>query len=183
MRGASGALAHRYARAVLEVVVETKADGQALRAELAEAAQVFLGNPELAQLLQNPAVGADIKKKVLAALWARGKPQGLAERLVDLLVARDRLALLRGIADAYAEIWNEQRGFVAAEAVSAIPLSASQKVALAEALQKASGLSVELLTRVEPEVLGGLRVRLGGTTYDGTVRGRLGALRAMLAQS
>ena len=65
--------------------------------------------------------------KVLAAVWATVKPQGLTERLVDLLVARDRLPLLRGIAEAYAEAWNERRGFVAAEAVSALPLSAAQQ--------------------------------------------------------
>lgn len=183
MRGASGALALRYARALLEVVVETKADGQALRTDLEEAAEIFLGNPELARLLQNPAVGADVKKKVLAALWARVKPQGLTERLVDLLVARDRVPLMRGIAEAYAEIWNEQRGFVAAEAVAALPLSSSQKDALVEALRKGSGRAVDLAERVEPEVLGGLLVRVGGKTYDGTVRGRLGALRAMLVQS
>jgi F-type H+-transporting ATPase subunit delta len=183
VRGASGALAHRYARALLEVVVETKADGQAFRTELEEAARIFLGHPELARVLQNPAVGADVKKKVLAAVWASVKPPGLTERLVDLLVARDRLPLLHGIAEAYAGIWNERRGFVAAEAVSAVPLSTSQRDALAEALRKGSGLAVDLAARVEPEVLGGLLVRLGGKTYDGTVRGRLGALRAMLVQS
>ena len=182
MRGASGALAHRYARALLEVVIETKADGQAFRIELEEAARIFLGHPELARVLQNPAVGAEVKKKVLAALWATVKPQGLTERLVDLLVARDRLPLLRGIAEAYAEIWNERRGFVAAEAVTALPLSTSQEEALTEALRKGSGLAVDLRARVEPEVLGGLLVRLGGKTYDGTVRGRLGALRARLVQ-
>jgi len=163
--------------------VETKADGQAFRTDLEEAARIFLGNPELARVLQNPAVGADIKKKVLAAVWARVKPQELTERLVDLLVARDRLPLMRGIAEAYAEIWNERRGFVAAEAVAALRLSASQKDALVEALRKGSGRAVDLAERVEPEVLGGLLVRLGGKTYDGTVRGRLGALRAMLVQS
>ena len=47
MRGASGALAHRYARALLEVVVETKADGQALRTDLDGAARIFQDHPEL----------------------------------------------------------------------------------------------------------------------------------------
>ena len=180
MRGASGALAHRYARALLEVVVETKADGQAFRTDLDGAARTFIEHPELPRVLQNPAIAADVKRKVLAAVWATVKPHGLTERLVDLLVARDRLPLLRGIAEAYAEIWNERRGFVAAEAVTALALSDSQKDALVEALRKGSGLAVDLSERVEPEVIGGLLVRLGGKTYDGTVRGRLGALRALL---
>ncbi|MFI5007606.1 MAG: ATP synthase F1 subunit delta [Solirubrobacterales bacterium] len=180
MRGASGALAHRYARALLEVVVETKADGQALRTDLDGAARIFLDHPELLRVLQNPAVGVDVKKKVLSAVWATVAPLKLTERLVDLLVARDRLPLLRGIAEAYAEIWNERRGFVAAEAVTALALSDAQKGALVEALRKGSGLAIDLLERVEPEVLGGLLVQMGGKTYDGTVRGRLGALRALL---
>lgn len=180
MRGGSGALAHRYARALLEVVVETKADGQAVRADLDAAARMFQDHPELLRVLQNPAVGAEAKKKVLSAVWATVAPLGLTERLVDLLVARDRLPLLRGIAEAYAGIWNERRGFVAAEAVTALALSGPQRDALVEALRKGSGLAIDLLERVEPEVLGGLLVRLGGKTYDGTVRGRLGALRALL---
>ena len=163
--------------------METKADGQAFRTDLDAMAGILLGHPELLRVLQNPAIGADIKKNVLAAVWVQVKPQALTTRLVDLLVEKDRLPLLRGIADAYAGIWNEQRGFVAAEAVTALPLSASQKDALTEALRKGSGLSVDLTERVEPEVLGGLLVRLGGKTYDGTVRGRLGALRALLVQS
>jgi F-type H+-transporting ATPase subunit delta len=161
-------------------VVETKADGQAFRTDLDGVARIFLEHPELLRVLQNPAIGADVKRKVLAAVWATVKPQGLTERLVDLLVTRDRLPLLRGIAEAYAEIWNERRGFVAAEAVTALALSDSQKDALVEALRKGSGLAVDLAERVEPEVLGGLLVRLGGKTYDGTVRGRLVALRALL---
>ena len=68
---------------------------------------------------------------------------------------------------------------MSAEAVSAVALPDPQRQALAAAL----GDAVELRTRVEPQVLGGLLVRVGGKTYDGTVRMRLDALRRRLAAS
>lgn len=182
MRGSSRALARRYARALLEVVVEKGADPGALRDELGRADRLLLGSPELARVLLHPAVSAERKKKVLAALWEKARPSPLLARLADVLVDRDRLALLPGIAAAYAERWNERRGVMAAEAVSAAELTATQQDALVGALKRLSGQGVELAARVDPEVLGGLLVRMGGKTYDGTVRGRLRALRERLAE-
>jgi len=182
MRGPSRALARRYARALLEVVLENKGDAQALRQELLGIADLLLGNPELARVLQHPAVAVVRKRKVLAALWKKVHPEPLLERLVDLLVGADRVTLLPGIAEAYAELWNEHRGVVAAEALSAVALTKAQRDTLAGALQKAAGRAVELTARAAPEVLGGLLVRMGGKTYDGTVRGRLQALRESLVQ-
>jgi F-type H+-transporting ATPase subunit delta len=70
-----------------------------------------------------------------------------------------------------------RRGVVAAQAVSAEPLSDGQRQALALAL----GGNVDLRARVDPAVLGGVLLRIGGLTFDGTVRARLAALRRRLA--
>jgi len=66
------------------------------------------------------------------------------------------------------------------KAVSAVPLAEAQRAALAQALGSAVGRNVELEARVDPAVLGGVRVTVGGRTYDGTVRSRLAALRERL---
>ena len=76
---------------------------------------------------------------------------------------------------------NAARGVVQAQATGAIALSANQERALAEALAKATGRKVELTARVDPKVLGGLQVKVGGRTYDGTVRAHLALLRRRLA--
>ena len=52
--------------------------------------------------------------------------------------------------------------------------------AVAEALRKATGQEVELQARADPALVGGLLVKMAGRTYDGTVRGRLRALRQRL---
>jgi F-type H+-transporting ATPase subunit delta len=83
------------------------------------------------------------------------------------------------VAEAYAALANATRGVVSAEVVSARPLPEAQRRALAAAL--GAGAEVEFRTRVEPDTIAGLLVRVGGTTYDGTVRARLAALRRQLA--
>jgi F-type H+-transporting ATPase subunit delta len=101
-------------------------------------------------------------------------------RLVHLLVERDRVPLLPAITEAYTLAWNEARGVVEAAVVSAVELDAPQKRALRDALQEATGKSVELKTKVDASVLGGLRVTLDGRTLDGTVAAQLRALRRRL---
>jgi F-type H+-transporting ATPase subunit delta len=96
------------------------------------------------------------------------------------LSARDRLALLSDVSEAYADLANAAHGVVAAEVASAVPLGAKHKKALETAL-KGGGVSVELATRVEPALVGGLVVRAFGRTYDGSVREQLAALRRRLA--
>jgi F-type H+-transporting ATPase subunit delta len=77
-------------------------------------------------------------------------------------------------------LWNAHRGAVAAEAVTAVPLDEAQTRALVETLRRATGKEVELRSRTDAALLGGLVVRMAGRTYDGSVRGRLKSLRERL---
>ena len=93
----------------------------------------------------------------MLALADAAKVTPLVKRLVELLSTRDRLALLPDVAEAYAELANAAHGVVAAEVVSAVPLAAEHKRAL-EAALKGTAASVELRTRVDPSLIGGLVV-------------------------
>src|SRR5262245_57289868 len=129
-------VARRYARALLEVALEQKT-APAVAEGLREADELLSRNAELRTALLHPAVGADKKKKIAAAVWGKGQP--LVARLLALLVERGRVGLVGGIATAYTELWNAQRGVVAAEAISAVPLAPAQQQALTAAAQKLSG--------------------------------------------
>lgn len=180
-KGATRLVARRYARALLDVV-EAKGgptDGPAaVRAALEGVSAVVEHNPELKSALTHPGVPVPARKKVAAAVFAQA-PE-VVKRLVQLLVERDRVLLLPAVAEAFAEAWNEARGVLSAVAVSAVELDPAQKQALSEALEKVSGKTVELQTKVDASVLGGLRVSLGGRTLDGTIGAQLGALRRRL---
>lgn len=172
--------ARRYARALLEVAF-TRADGDpgALRLELEQAATLMEESSDLLDALSSPAVPDEAKGRVAAAVWPDASP--LMRRLLAMLVERGRVTLLRAIASAFADLWNAARGVLPAQATSAVPLAPEQQEALTRALGRATGKDVELSSAVDPALLGGLLVRVGGQVYDGTVQGRLRALRAHLA--
>jgi F-type H+-transporting ATPase subunit delta len=109
----------------------------------------------------------------------KGEPE-LLRRLITLLAQRERLLLLPELERVFSQLWNAHRGVVDAEALTVQALSDSQRRALAEALRKLSGREVELTATSAPEILGGLVVRMGGKVYDGSVRGKLRALRERL---
>ncbi len=181
-KGASRLVARRYARALLDVVEAAKggpADGPlAVRAALEGASALVEQNAELKTALTHPGIPLPARKKVAASVFAQA-PE-VVKRLLQLLVERDRVLLLPTVAEAFAEAWNEARGVLSAVAVSAVELDSAQKQALSEALEKVSGKTVELQTKVDASVLGGLRVSLGGRTLDGTIEAQLRALRRRL---
>jgi F-type H+-transporting ATPase subunit delta len=172
-------VARRYARALLDVA-EEKGDAS-LREELDELARLFAEHAELRTVLLHPAIPAEKKREVVAALWRKERPSELLQRLVGLLVERDRMELLPLIAKAYGRLWNAQRGIVEAEAVSAFAMEPSDTHALSAAVGRVLGKQVELRDQVDPSLMGGLLLRMEGRVYDGSVRARLRALRERLA--
>ncbi|HSD65185.1 MAG TPA: ATP synthase F1 subunit delta [Vicinamibacteria bacterium] len=178
MTGASRALARRYARALLEVASrEGAGPALALRDELRAFGPVVDGHPRLRRALLHPGLGTEARRRVLAAVAEGAGASALLRRVLELLASRDRVSLLPDLIEAYGALANVAHGVVPATVVSAAPLAEAQGRALAAAL----GGAVELQSRVDPAVVGGLLVQVGGTTYDGTVRTRLAALRRRLA--
>jgi F-type H+-transporting ATPase subunit delta len=171
-------VARRYARALLEIALE-KGSASEVANRLREAADLLAGNAELRSILVHPAIGADKKKKIAAAVWGKSDPLFL--RLSQLLAERGRIEILPAIAAAYLDLWNDHRGIVAAEAVSAVPLAAAQHQALTAAAKKLSGREVDLSTTVDPQLLGGVVLKMDGRTYDSSVRAQLQRLRTVLA--
>jgi F-type H+-transporting ATPase subunit delta len=180
VRRSTSGVARRYARALLEVAGVSRAAG--VREELEAWAALLRDNPDVQTALRHPAVPAEKKKAVLTAIGGATGASDLLQRLLALLQERDRLALLPDITAAYVTLWNAQRGAVAAEVASALPLEAAQREAVQAAVGRASGRQVELQTRVDPGLLGGVLLKMEGRTYDGSVRGRLRALGERLRQ-
>jgi F-type H+-transporting ATPase subunit delta len=183
MTRSTGALARRYARALFDVA---DAKGGALALELRDELRAFASQLDahagLRRALAQPTLGAEAKRKLVTALAESAQASPILLKLVELLASRDRLGLLGEVAAAYAELANARKGVVAAEVVSAVALAPAQRQALERALAGGAG-RVELASAVEPGLVGGLVIRMGGRTYDGSVRTQLAALRRRLAAS
>jgi len=173
---AAGA-ARRYARALLDLAL-AQARGEAVRKGLRDTVRLLAEQPDLRVVLLHPAIGVEKKRAVVEQVW-KGEPE-LVRRLVLLLAQRERIDLLPDVERVYSHRWNAQRGVVEAQALSVQPLDDGQQRSLVDALRKLTGREVELTASVAPEILGGLVVRMDGKVYDGSVRGRLRALRQHL---
>jgi F-type H+-transporting ATPase subunit delta len=184
LRDLSRGQARDYARALLQVA-EAR-DGEegaalALRGELRELLALLDGHPELRAALGSAGVTLPARGRVLAALAKEAGASVTLQRLVRLLAERDHLALLPELVEVYADMVNAARGIQAVQATSATALDEIQERGLIRALEQVAGGEIELTSQVDPGVLGGLRVKMEGRTYDGTVRARLQALRRRLA--
>jgi F-type H+-transporting ATPase subunit delta len=182
MRGSSRRQARQYARALLEVAGE-QGDDEALRirGELRTLAALPGSHPGLRAALDAPGVTLAARARALGAIAEGAGASPLLPRLLGVLATHDHLSLLPVVAEVYGELVNAAQGIVPVEATGAVDLTEEQEGALVDALRTANGSEVELTRTVDPAVLGGLRVKMGGRTYDGTVGAQLAALRRSLA--
>ena len=135
--------------------------------------------PLVAKALTRPAVPASQKLAVIETEVPNLRSQ--TRNLLALLLHRDRLELLPDIASAFHELLNRARGIATAHVTTAVPLDDAARGQLGARLSRYVGQRVEMETTVDPDIIGGVVVRIGDLLLDGSVRGRLEALRRRLA--
>jgi len=165
------------ARALLEVA-EKKGEAAAVQTGLRQVVAALHDLSELHSALSNSALSVERRKRIVAAVFASA-PE-LVRGFLELLVARELTSLVPQVEHSYTAQWNARRGVVTAKAVTAVPLDESLARALEQAIHKTTGLTPELSEQTDPAIIGGVFLKMGGHTYDGTVRGRLQALRDRL---
>jgi F-type H+-transporting ATPase subunit delta len=129
--------------------------------------------------LASPALTVTQKLNIFRAEIPELRPA--SGNLLRLLLHRGRLNLLPEIALAYGELLNRSRGIATAHVTTAIPLDDASRAQLVARLTQYTGQRVQLEASVDPTVMGGVVARIGDLLIDGSVRGRLEALRRRLA--
>ena len=168
--------ARMYGGSLYDLAAEEGLDERIL-GELEGVTALLNGDAEYLHLLSIP------KKERCALLDEafRGQVHLYVLNFIKLLCEKGALRELPGCARAYRLRYNEAHGILEATAVSAVPLTAEQTARLHEKLEKVTGKHIDLKTKVEPAVLGGIRLDIEGTELDGTVRNRLAGLRSSIA--
>lgn len=145
------------------------------------AVEVFRDNPGYLTLVQNPALSKEERLGLLDQAFAGTHRYVL--NLLKLLCQRSALGLTAGCFEQLRALVYAQRGILPVEVISAVALSQEQQEALKEKLAAKTGKTIELYEKLDPSVLGGVKLRYDGRELDGTAAGRLGALRHILTQS
>ncbi len=149
-------------------------------AELRSFAQMASDSPMFLKVFDNPTLGDDDKQKVLKKFVAKVRVSPLSERFLTILVKRSRMGILADILNQAETIEIEKRGGVVGELVSAVPLEAQVVTNIQDALSKKLQKSVQLKQKVDTAIIAGMRVTIGGVTYDGSVKGKLDKLAGNL---
>jgi F-type H+-transporting ATPase subunit delta len=136
---------------------------------------------DLKNVLLSPAVAASRKRAVVAKLAEPMGLDGKVRNFLYVLIDHRRIGLLGSIAQAYETVMDERLGRVRADITSAQALSDGQKAELVAELTRLSGRQVRPEYAVDQNLVGGVIARIGSTIYDGSVRGRLEAMRRRLA--
>ncbi|HEV2302641.1 MAG TPA: F0F1 ATP synthase subunit delta [Stellaceae bacterium] len=173
--GVSG-LALRYAVALFELAEERRALDE-VAGNLRELRAMLAQSPELARLMRSPVLARAEQGRAITAL---AETAGFIPLVCDFLglVARNRrLFAVPAMIGAYLQRLAERRGEVTAEVTAAQPLSEAQLARLIDELRKSAGRRVSVETRVDPQLLGGMIVKLGSRMVDGSLRSKLQRLQ------
>jgi F-type H+-transporting ATPase subunit delta len=171
-------LAGTYASSLFSLAKEEGKVSQ-YREALSDILALFNKEPSLYQTLQSYAVERQDLYGLIDRLWS---PVGLKSLcpFLKTLVANHRLDAFEDIARAYAVMANESEGIKEGLAYSAAPLTAGQLAQIESSLGKSLGAQIHLTNRVEPSLLGGVKVAVDGKVYDGSLAQRLEDLKKTL---
>lgn len=176
------AVDEHYAQALLGVAADGKAEASSLHRELGELGGLIASSRELRLALASPAVASTAKQAVLEAVAYRLGLSRVMRNFLAVAAQRGRAARIPGIAAAFERLWREHQGIQAAEIISARPLAAGERAAIERALAGVTSGQIAPEYKVDAGLIGGFTARVGGTVYDGSLRGRLDRLRRELLE-
>jgi F-type H+-transporting ATPase subunit delta len=173
--GITASLQGRYASALFDLASE-QGVVTAVESDLDKLGQALRESPDLAALIRNPKVSRDDTAKAMDAVSRVLGLSPLTQNFIGVLAANRRLSALPEIVRAFSTIAAAQRGEVTTEVTSAHPLDDNQIAQLAQKLKAREGKEVKIKASVDPEILGGLVVRIGSRQIDSSIRTRLNTL-------
>jgi len=176
---ANSVYARRYAQAVFRMAQESH-DMNRWQSDLRRIASLCR-DEALFSRLEDREVPFEEKERLLSERLGEMDP--MAVKLVSMLVAKGRLAMMEYISDEYQQLLDSYRGVEGAEVaevVTAIPLDDEDRLKIGQRITDMVGRPVVLKPRVDPGVIGGIIIRVGDKLIDGSIRSKLAALRKEL---
>lgn len=172
MNTATAGMIEPYAEALMALaqdqgLVDTFGDNTRSMLELVES------SPELRDVLANPFVKGDAKKKIFRRL-AEGQVHPFFLNFLLLLIDRRRIFLLEGICRQYRVLLRQIKNTVLAEVTSTLELNDAQREAVIQKVKTLTSASeVELEVKIDPELIGGVIIKVGSQVLDASIRGQL----------
>jgi F-type H+-transporting ATPase subunit delta len=173
--GIQASLAGRYALALFELAQEQR-QLESVGASLAAVRQALAESEDFRELTTSPLVGRDEAVRAVAATAEAMRLDPLTGNFLGVLAQNRRLSRLGSVIRAFNILSARHRGEITAEITSARPLDDDQIDAIKQNLRTRMGRDIAVELTVEPEILGGLVVKIGSQMIDGSIRTKLNNL-------
>lgn len=172
----------RYAQALFDLALETgRLD--AVRADVVALKTAWTDSADLRRLAASPVISTEDQGKGLVAIATQAKFEPNTVNFLGLLAQNGRAKDLAAVIAGFERLYAKHAGIVAAEVVSAQPLDAKQLAAIKAALNTSLGKAPELTTRVDPAILGGLKVKVGSKLFDASLKTKLDQMKFALKRA
>jgi F-type H+-transporting ATPase subunit delta len=167
-------IADVYARSLFQVAQEhDKLD--LVREELGQVADALNDNRQLTTFFFSPYFSGEEKKQGLHGMLSGADP--IVMNFLEALIERHRMPVIFRIRNRYEEMWDAVNRLLPVEVTSAVPLDDQTVQSIGRSIGEQTGNEIELSTVVDPDVLGGIILRVGNFVLDASIRNRLEQLR------
>lgn len=170
--------ATNYGQALYDLAKEEKLDAVILD-QLEALSESFAQEPDFLRLLAAPNLSKAERCGILDESF-RGKVEPYLLNFMKILTEKGYIRQFPDCCRAYRRAYNTDHGIVCVRAVSAVAFTPEQKQKLTAKLEAITGKTIQLENRVDPAVLGGVRLDYDGMQVDGTVKKRLDAIGKLL---
>lgn len=171
-----------YAQVLVDVVSapQSGVSLDRIMGELSKFVEMLKESPLFLKVFDNPTLADEDKQKALVELAKRSDVSAMTTKFLSLVTRRNRMGLLPEILHQIEVIQVEKKGGLIGNLVSAVPLEAGIVQDVAGALSKKLNKPVQLRAEVDPGLIAGMRVTVGGVTYDGSVKNKFEKLTQSL---
>jgi len=172
-------LARVYGRSLFEVAREHGRLDE-LREQLGQFADALNDNRDLAVFFFSPYFSTTEKQDMLGRVLIGADQVFL--NFLSLLIENHRMPVIFRIRQQYEALWEEENRMLPVEITSAIELDQQTTESLGRKIGERAGRTVTVASRVDPDIIGGIVVRVGNSILDASIRNRLEQLRRQVAQ-
>ena len=177
----TGGVAGRYASALFELAEEANQVRQ-VEKDLTTLQGLLDESADLKRMVRSPVFSSDDQGRAIAAVAGKAGLAPLVVNFLKVLARNRRLFAVRDMIRTFLALAARQRGEVNAEVASAHQLSDEQLAALKETLRASAGKDVNIITKVDPTLLGGLIVKMGSRMIDSSLRTKLTSLKTAMKE-
>ncbi len=172
------AVAKRYAVALFQIAKEQNLLDQ-IEEELRTVKEVFTNDNDFLSFLEHPKVTKDAKRTMIVNAFS--SLSAFVQNTLQLMIDRHRTDAIVAMTDEFIELANDAKSVADAKVYSVRPLTEAETTAVSTAFAKKIGKNTLRITNItDSNLLGGIKIRIGNTIYDGTVSGKLERLSKQL---